>query len=58
MILPDTSFFEKKKKTKFLEKCRWHFDFVLSEVEECSLSQGPDGGLHAENSHTKARWAG
>lgn len=29
-----------KKKKKFLKKCRWHFDFVLTKVEEFSFSQG------------------
>lgn len=27
----------------FLEKCRWHFDFVLTKAEEFRFSQGPDG---------------
>lgn len=27
----------------FLKKCRWHFDFVLTKVEEFSFSQGPNG---------------
>ena len=29
-----------KKKKLFLKKCRWHFDFVLTKVEEFSFSQG------------------
>lgn len=27
----------------FLKKCRWHFDSVLTKVEEFGVSQGPDG---------------